>query len=159
MCKLFSKYFTLFYVFKYIFSVFGEYIISMKKYLLLFLIGGVGYGTLEILWRGYTHWSMIIAGGICFTLFSVISDIFEGSNLFIKSVIAALTITSIELWFGVTFNIILGMDVWDYGNIPLNFLGQICLRFSLLWLLLSSLFLPLAEKVSRLFEKNSARQS
>ena len=131
----------------------------MKKYLLLFLIGGVGYGTLELLWRGYTHWTMIIAGGICFTLFSIISDIFEGTNLFIKSIIAAITITVVELSFGVAFNIILGMNVWDYENIPLNFLGQICLRFSLLWFLLSSLFLPFAEKVGRLFEKNDARQN
>lgn len=131
----------------------------MRKYVLLFLIGGIGYGALELLWRGYTHWTMILAGGICFTLFSIISDIFEDANLFIKSIIAAITITVVELSFGVIFNIILGMNVWDYGNIPLNFLGQICLRFSLLWFLLSSLFLPFAEKVGHLFEKNGARQN
>ena len=32
----------------------------------IFLIGGLGYGLLEILWRGRTHWSMLLTGGVCF---------------------------------------------------------------------------------------------
>ena len=31
----------------------------------VFLIGCVGYSALEILWRGFTHWSMALTGGGC----------------------------------------------------------------------------------------------
>ena len=37
---------------------------SGKEKIVLFSIGAMGYGLIEILWRGYTHWSMLTAGGI-----------------------------------------------------------------------------------------------
>ena len=30
----------------------------------LFFLGGIGYAGLEILWRGYTHWTMALTGGV-----------------------------------------------------------------------------------------------
>ena len=41
---------------------------NIKFYGILFFIGAFGYGLLEIIWRGYTHPSMALAGGIslCF---------------------------------------------------------------------------------------------
>ena len=38
----------------------------------IFLIGGALYNLIEILWRGYTHWSMFIVGGLCFQLIGYI---------------------------------------------------------------------------------------
>ena len=35
----------------------------MFEYLMVFLLGGAGYCLIEVLWRGFTHWSMAIAGG------------------------------------------------------------------------------------------------
>lgn len=32
----------------------------------------------------------------------------------------------------------LGLGIWDYSNMPFNILGQICLPFSLLWVVLSA---------------------
>lgn len=32
----------------------------------LFLFGGISYCLIEISWRGYTHWTMGIVGGLCF---------------------------------------------------------------------------------------------
>ena len=43
----------------------------MSGALISFAIGSVLYGTIEILWRGYTHWTMLLAGGICLALFYV----------------------------------------------------------------------------------------
>ena len=43
----------------------------MKKLacsLILFLFGGTGYAMLELLWRGFTHWSMFVLGGVCYLL-------------------------------------------------------------------------------------------
>ena len=34
------------------------------KYLILFLTGAMVYGIIEILWRGRTHWTMAVLGGI-----------------------------------------------------------------------------------------------
>ncbi len=53
-----------------------------------------------------------------------------------KCLMGALIITAVELLFGYIFNLKYGMNVWDYSNMPLNFLGQICLPFSVLWFLL-----------------------
>ena len=35
----------------------------MFEYLMVFLLGGAGYCLIEVLWRGFTHWSMALAGG------------------------------------------------------------------------------------------------
>ena len=32
---------------------------------------------------------------------------------------------------------VLHLNVWDYSNMPLNVLGQICLPFSLLWVIIA----------------------
>ena len=45
----------------------------------------------------------------------------------------AAIISAIELGFGLLFNVRLGMNVWDYSAVPLNFMGQVCLPFALLW--------------------------
>ena len=41
---------------------------NAEKLSFLFLFGGVGYGLVELIWRGRTHPSMVITGGICFLL-------------------------------------------------------------------------------------------
>lgn len=124
---------------------------KLKKDTVFFTVGGVGYGTLEMLWRGRTHWSMLVAGGICFILFSRIAEKFRTRPLLYKAALCALGVTAVELLFGVIFNILLEENVWDYSKMPLNFLGQICLLYSVLWGVLGLLFLPLAEALNRRF--------
>ena len=34
----------------------------------LFTVGGLLYGLIEIAWRGHTHISMFVVGGLCFVL-------------------------------------------------------------------------------------------
>ena len=121
------------------------------KYILIFLIGAVGYALIEIIWRGYTHPTMIAAGGISFLAFSVIAEKMGSLPLLIKAVTAAAAVTAIELIFGLVFNLGLGMRVWDYSHMPLNLLGQICPTFSLLWCGLSLVFLPFADKINAAF--------
>ena len=54
-----------------------------------------------------------------------------------RGVISALAVTMVEFIFGCVVNLLLGWNVWDYAQMPLSFLGQICLTFSLMWFLLS----------------------
>ena len=122
---------------------------KLKKYSLLFLIGAVGYGAIEVIWRGFTHWSMMIAGGLCFIIFSLVAEKFEKRNILIKASICALGVTAVEFLFGVLFNLVLKMNVWDYSNMPLNILGQICPLFTVLWAGIAIAFLPLADIINK----------
>ena len=122
---------------------------NTRNKFLLFSVGAFGYGIIEILWRGYTHWSMLCAGGICFTLFARIGEKMRNATLFIKAVAGGITVTAIELIFGIIFNIILKKNVWDYSALPFNIGGQICLLYSLFWSILSIIFIPLASSLNR----------
>lgn len=109
-----------------------------KKYLLLFLIGGFAYNLIEILFRGRTDISMTIAGGICFILCGIQNEFVNWEMpLISQQFISMILVTVVELIFGIVCNIWLCMDVWDYSNMPYNFMGQICLIFSVGWFFLS----------------------
>lgn len=106
--------------------------------LVLFLIGGAAYCGIEILFRGYTHWSMYILGGLCFVIIGLINEVLTWkipliSQMFISSIV----ITVLEFITGCIVNLWLGIGVWDYSDQPYNLLGQICLLFTNLWFLLS----------------------
>lgn len=81
-------------------------------------------------------------------IFSEIAERCSGKSLFLKATLCALCVTGVELIFGIVFNIILKMNVWDYSTMPLNFLGQICPFYTLLWGILGLLCLPLARKLN-----------
>lgn len=114
--------------------------IILSKYLVLFAVGGGGYYSIELLFRGYSHWSMFVLGGICLILCGFVN---EGDRrnipLWIQMALCSLIITTLELDTGLIFNIWLGMDIWDYSYQPFNFLGQICPLFTLIWFFLSIL--------------------
>ena len=126
-----------------------------KNSVVLFSIGAVGYGLIEVLWRGHTHWSMLTAGGICFVFFAKIGEKLKHTSLLLKAIIGSGFITLVELIFGVIFNIILKKNVWDYSKLPLNIGGQICILYSFFWALLSMVFIPFAVFVNgKLKNKN-----
>ena len=127
----------------------GDIMQSLKKNSVFFAIGGGGYGAIEILWRGYTHWAMLIAGGICFVIFSYIAGRYKTRPLIFKAVLCALSVTIIEMIFGLIFNVILKYNVWDYSEIPFNFFGQICLLYSILWGVLGLIFIPFADYLNQ----------
>lgn len=115
--------------------------------LTVFGIGAVGYGLLEILWRGRTHWSMLLAGGLSFLGLSKISQLFKKASLLKKALMGCGFITTVEYVFGLIFNVILKRKVWDYSKMPFNIGGQVCALYSFFWLVLSFLFIPLADKI------------
>ena len=107
----------------------------------LFYIGGLGYCALELLWRGRTHASMFVLGGLCFLLLCTLSTAPRTASLPLPllSLIGAALITLLEFGAGLVCNVALGLQVWDYSTMPCNLLGQICLPFSLLWIPVSTL--------------------
>lgn len=65
--------------------------------LILFGIGGILYYFIEIIWRGYSHWTMFLLGGICFLLVGLINEIFELS-LVKQMTISTVIITIADLY-------------------------------------------------------------
>lgn len=107
--------------------------------LILFGIGGLLYYLIEILWRGYSHWTMFLLGGFCFVLIGLINEIFTFQIPLVKQMlISTAIITVAEFLCGCIVNLWLKWDVWDYSELPLNVMGQICLPYSLLWFFLSA---------------------
>lgn len=110
------------------------------KYLILFLLGGYIYYGIEILWRGYSHYSMIICGGICFIYAGLQNEQVEWDYPFWKQVLRVEAfILSAEFITGCIVNLWLGLNVWDYSGLPGNILGQTCPQFALLFLPLSAI--------------------
>ena len=126
---------------------------KVKKNIIFFSSGGVGYGMIELIWRGRTHWTMLIAGGVCFVIFSVISERCKKRTCIFKAVSCALSVTLVELIFGIVFNLVFKMNVWDYSKMPFNLFGQVCLLYTLLWGVLGAAFLPLADYLNKKLEE------
>ena len=117
--------------------------ISIYKFFISWFTGGVLYFAMEIMMRGYSHFSMFICGGLCFVLVGITGN--EVLATFDSVVVAILgimilgtiIISSLEFITGVIVNVILGLQVWDYSNLEYNLLGQICPMFSGIWCLIS----------------------
>ena len=107
----------------------------------LFFIGGGLYTLFELLWRGYSHWTMFVVGGLCFILIGYLNEhkyTWE-MPLARQALISAVIITVIEFLTGCIVNLWLKWNVWDYSGLPFNLFGQICLYYFLLWVPLSVL--------------------
>lgn len=106
-----------------------------RKEAALFLLGGGGYVGLELLWRGYSHVSMFLAGGTCFLLLGRLNYVQPRLPLVLRALVGSGIITMVELGAGLLVN--RRYQVWDYRTLPGNYLGQICPRYSALWVLVA----------------------
>ena len=117
-------------------------ILRIIKYIVLFLIGGATYFGIEILWRGYSHWTMFILGGLCFVIVGALNNFLPWEMDIEKQAgIGAIIITILEFIVGLIVNIGLGWAIWDYSTLPLNILGQISLPFTFIWFILSAMII------------------
>ena len=111
---------------------------AILKHAVLALCGGCVYFLIEMAWRGHSHWTMAVLGGVCFVLIGEINEFIPWNMpLVLQGAIGSGTVTLLELVSGIILSLWLGLGIWDYSNMPFNFLGQICLPFSLLWVALS----------------------
>ena len=109
------------------------------KSAILAVIGGLIYILIELIWRGHSHISMFVLDGVCFVAIGLINELFPWElGIVWQSMIGAVLVTALEFITGLIVNIWLGLGVWDYSDVPLNIMGQICLPFSLAWMGLSA---------------------
>lgn len=113
---------------------------KLVKFLILLSSGGLIYVLIEFLYRGRSHWSMFLVGGICFVLIGGLNNWFPWNWSILRQMgISAAIVTAVEFVSGILLNMVLNLDVWDYSNMPFNIYGQICLPFTVIWFFLSFL--------------------
>ena len=111
---------------------------KIKKYEFLFFVGATIYVIIEKLYRGYSHWTMFLLGGICFIALGLINEVIPWDMpLLLQMFIGGVIITVLEFITGCVVNLWLGWNVWDYSELPFNLWGQISLFSSIVWVGLS----------------------
>ena len=124
------------------------------KNLFLFLVGGFAYVCIELLVRGFSHWTMFVVGGLCFFLVGAINEVTPKMALVKQMALSCVIITAIEFLSGCILNLWLGLDIWDYSDEFGNLFGQICLKHSCYWFLLSLVGIVLDDYIRyRLFQE------
>ena len=109
---------------------------KLKRYAAVYTVGAIGYSCIEIVWRGFTHWSMSLTGGLCFSLLYGVNQRLRDIGFLMRGLAGSAIVTSVEFTVGCIVNLILGWHVWDYSDQKFHLLGQICLPYSILWFFL-----------------------
>ena len=118
---------------------------------LVFIFGGMFYGLAEILYRGYTHWSMVLTGGAVLLTFYLLLPFLFNMNLLLAAGAGALIITLYEFSVGCIVNLWFKWGVWDYSNCPGNILGQICPQYTACWFALCLAFFSIVKYNKSIF--------
>ncbi len=131
-------------------------------YLKKFFIGAILYASIEVLWRGRTHWTMAVLGGVVYVILNDINIRIPNASITVKSVFGSGIITVLELICGVILNLKLGLKVWNYENIGYNILGQICPKYTVYWFMLcivAFILIELRDKLHQSLKNNKQEQT
>lgn len=118
------------------------------------LFGGALYYLLELLWRGRSHPSMFLLGGLCFWGLGRVGRL--RLSLPLRALLGAALVTCAEFFSGLLLNLALRWDIWDYSGLPGNLLGQVCLLYAALWVPLSGAGILLSGVLDRLCRRQAA---
>lgn len=109
----------------------------LGKYFFLGWFGGATYVALEVIWRGYSHWTMLVLAATVFVVIGLLNEVWSWQTSLALQVAAGMALaTALEFITGCIVNLWLGWDVWDYSDMPGNLMGQICPQYTLLWTVL-----------------------
>lgn len=106
----------------------------LLEYVFLWFLGGIIYYSFEILFRGFSHWSMFILGGVCMMFFA-----FQGrathwnDPMWLQVIRCTVFVTACEFITGLIVNKWFHLGVWDYSDQPFQLFGQICLPFAVIF--------------------------
>ena len=111
---------------------------KVETYIFLWLLGGAMYYSIEYVFRGFSHWSMFVLGGICFLFFGLQGKWTKWKDPMWKQVLrCTIFVVSCEFITGIIVNKWFGWNVWDYSEMPFQLFGQICLPFAFIFACLS----------------------
>lgn len=117
------------------------------KNAVIFYVSGCLYVGLELLFRGRSHGSMFLAGGLSAVLVGLLNEVRPRLPFFFRALAGAGIITTVELGIGLLVN--RSYAVWDYRDQPFHLWGQICPKFSLLWVILAGVVLLSYDRLIR----------
>ncbi len=125
---------------------------QFSKYIFLWTLGGCIYYTFELMFRGFSHWTMFVLGGICF-LFIYIQGkcVSWADSLFIQILRCTIFVTSMEFITGIIVNEWLEWNVWSYEGLPFQLFGQVCLPFCIIFSGLCAAAIFLSSYIAYLF--------
>lgn len=107
---------------------------KLSKYLFFWALGGAVYYSFEVMFRGFSHWSMFILGGICLLFFYLQGKVSKWREPLWKQTLRCIIfVTSMEFITGIIINKWLHYGVWDYSDQPLQLFGQICVPFTVIF--------------------------
>lgn len=107
---------------------------KLAEYGFLWLLGGSLYYSFEMIFRGFSHWTMFVLGGICMVFFAFQGRAMHWREALWKQVIrCTIFVTACEFITGLIVNKWLNMAVWDYSDQPFHLFGQICLPFAIIF--------------------------
>ncbi len=112
-------------------------IVLLRIFALWLFMGGC-YILIELMWRGRSHWSMMIVGGLCglFAGSLVKIPLLSGLPVLALALIGTVATLFIELISGCILNRRLRLGVWDYTGKRFAILGQICPQYGAAWFFL-----------------------
>ena len=97
----------------------------------LFFVGAFGYGQIELLYRGYTHWTMLVSGGVLLLVLHELNRSLPRSvPLLARCAAGAGCITGLELAMGLVCNRLLGMGIWHERITKRTALGMLLILLS-----------------------------
>lgn len=107
--------------------------------IILFILCGMIYCSIEMLYRGYTHWSMALLSGFLGVFCIDTPNNIWGYDLdySLQVLISTVLCTLGEGITGLIVNVKMGLQVWDYSNLPFTFFfGQCNLFFVFAWIII-----------------------
>ena len=126
-------------------SRWGRRVLSM----LLWFWGGTVYFLLEVAYKTATgrpemiSWTMLaLAVLLTIPVERCGEQLPWAVPLWLQALACAALVTAAELAAGLILNVWLGLGVWDYSDLPGNFMGQICPQFAAIWFGLCLVFIP-----------------
>ncbi len=120
--------------------------------IIILSLGAILYPLIEIIYRGYSHISMMIVGAIAFFFVYHINITLNIKSPIFRALFSAFCIVLVELGSGIIINRYLNLNVWDYSGQRFSFLNQICLKYAILWFLLSLIADKFCRVISRFFD-------
>lgn len=115
-----------------------KFLKHLWRLIVLWFLLGMGYTTLELLFRGVTYVQMLWIGGLVGVLVGLLNEhpAYYNRLMWQQCLLGTIITDVIEFTSGYLLNVVLHRNIWDYSSLPYNLCGQICLFATIAWFFL-----------------------
>lgn len=119
---------------------------NIMRLMFFYCFAGGVYMTMELIYRQYTDYTMFYLAGVIGLIILCINEWLTYETDFLLQIFLCGTSALIgELICGLIFNA--DYHIWDYRELPFNFMGHIQLYFAVIWYILSAIFIPVLDYI------------